>query len=42
VSPELVFEGLKYDQEGAESMLERYDLIPDPEDANQSRITSFV
>ncbi|WP_324761175.1 Cdc6/Cdc18 family protein [Haloarcula sp. GH36] len=42
VSPELVFEGLRYDQEGAESMLERYDLVPDPGDANQSRITSFV
>ncbi|WP_262174682.1 hypothetical protein [Haloarcula laminariae] len=42
VSPELVFEGLKYDQEGAESMLERYDLVPDPEDADQARLTAFV
>jgi NhaP-type Na+/H+ or K+/H+ antiporter len=38
----IVFEGLKYDQEGAESMLERYDLVPDPEDADQARLTAFV
>ena len=42
VSPELVFEGLKYDQEGAESMLERYDLVPDPDDAEQARLTAFI
>lgn len=42
VSLELVFEGLRYDQEEAESMLERYDLVPDPEDADQARLTAYV
>lgn len=42
VSPELVFEGLKYDQEGAESILERYDLVPDPDDASRARLNSYV
>jgi len=42
VSPELVFEGLKQDQDGSESTLERYDLVPDPEEAQQARLMSYV
>lgn len=42
VSPELVFEGLKQDQDGSESVLERYDLVPDPDDAQQARLMSYV
>jgi len=42
VSPELIFEGLKQDQDGSESTLERYDLIPDPEDAQQTRLLSYI
>jgi cell division control protein 6 len=34
VSPELVFEGLKQNQDGSESTLEQYDLVPDPEGAD--------
>ena len=42
VSPELVFEGLKQDQDGSESTLERYDLVPDPDEAQQARLMSYV
>jgi cell division control protein 6 len=42
VSPKLVFEGLKHDQEGAESVLEQHGLVPDPSDADQTRITNYV
>jgi len=42
VSPKLIFEGLKQDQDGTESTLERYDLIPDPEDAQQTRLMSYI
>jgi len=42
VSPELIFEGLKQDQDGSESTLERYDLIPDPEEAQQTRLMSYI
>jgi len=42
VSPDLVFEGLKYDQDGSESMLEQYELIPDPDDAEQTRLVSYL
>jgi len=42
VSPELIFEGLKQDQDGSESVLERYDLVPDPEEAQQTRLMSYT
>lgn len=42
VSPELIFEGLKYDKDGTESTLERNGLVPDPEDYEQTPLTAYL
>jgi cell division control protein 6 len=38
----LVCEGLKYDADGDESLLYRYDLIPDPSDMNQTQLATYL
>lgn len=41
VEPDLVFEGLKYDSEGEDSMLSKAGIIPDGDGSDQSSLKSF-
>lgn len=41
VEPELVFEGLEYDSEGEDSVLNQAGIVPSPEDTDQYSLESF-
>lgn len=41
VEPRLIFEGLKYDSDGEDSMLNQAGIIPETDDRGQTTLTSF-